>query len=297
MPWDREIAGTGPVSTIQSPPTGASSVEEHVPRPRERTAMLIWPGRMAGAPRIARWSMSGVTLALLLLATALTWAWQVTPSTAGLQAWVRAQDATHRTPYTHLAAVSPWMARALVATEDQHFYQHHGIGTLGLMRAAWDDLRAWNFSEGGSTLTAQLAKNAYLHGYDHTITLKLKDLLLAVKVENRYGKNQILEMYLNLVYYGEGAYGIGAAAQRYFGITPAHLDLAQAALLAGMVQAPGMYDPWCHPGLARARQHEVLDRMQDDGYITAVQARAAARETFSFWEPGASRPGDSYCAA
>jgi penicillin-binding protein 1A len=188
------------------------------------------------------------------------------------------------------------MARALVAGEDERFYQHHGIDVPGLLRAAWDNLRAWNLAEGGSTLTAQLAKNAYLRGYDHSIPLKLEDLLLAVKVEDRYSKDQILEMYLNLVYYGEGAYGIGEASQRYFGIAPPRLDLAQAALLAGLVQAPGRYDPWCHPVLARARQHEMLDRMQDDGYITAAQARAAALEAFSFWSPGATRPGDTYCA-
>ena len=237
------------------------------------------------------------SLALLLaLVLALVWAWQAAPSTAGLQAWVRAQDARHGTPYTPLASISPWVGRALVAIEDERFYQHHGIDTIGLLRAAWDDLRAGSVVEGGSTLTAQLAKNAYLHNYDRTLPLKLEDLLLATKIESRYTKASILEMYLNLVYFGQGAYGIGAASERYFGVAPARLDAAQAALLAGMVRAPGLYNPWCHPNLARTRQHAVLDQMMAEGYLTPAQERRARRETFPFWKPGAILPADAYCA-
>jgi membrane peptidoglycan carboxypeptidase len=183
-----------------------------------------------------------------------------------------------------------------VAIEDERFYQHHGIDTLGLLRAAWDDLRAGRVVEGGSTLTAQLAKNAYLHNYDRTVSLKLKDLLLATKIEGRYSKAQILDMYLNLVYFGQGAYGIGAASARYFGVPPARLDAAEAALLAGMVRAPGLYNPWCHPDLARARQHDVLGQMVANGALTSAQEQTARRETFSFWQPGAALPADAYCA-
>jgi membrane peptidoglycan carboxypeptidase len=183
-----------------------------------------------------------------------------------------------------------------VAIEDERFYQHHGIDTIGLLRAAWDDLRAGSVVEGGSTLTAQLAKNTYLHNYDRTLPLKLEDLLLATKIESRYTKAQILEMYLNLVYFGQGAYGIGAASEHYFGVAPARLDAAQAALLAGMVRAPGLYNPWCHPDLARARQHDVLDHMVGAGYLTPAQARAARTETFAFWRPGVALPANAYCA-
>ena len=106
---------------------------------------------------------------------------------------------------------------------------------------------------------------------------------MALKIEQRYSKGQIMEMYLNVAYYGENAYGIGGAAQHYFGVTPARLDLAQAALLAGLLQAPGAYDPWCHTAQARSRQQTVLARMLVAGDINQAQASAAASETLPFW--------------
>ena len=251
--------------------------------------------RQQWVPRARRAGFMALTLVLLAV-MALTVAWQVTPSVSDLGAWVRSQDTTHHTPYTPISQISPWMARALVAIEDERFYQHHGIDTIGLIRAAWDDLRAGQIVEGGSTLTAQLAKNAYLQGNDHSIPRKLEDLLLAGKIESRYSKSQILQLYLNLVYFGQGAYGVAAAATRYFGLRqPSQLDLAQAALLAGLVQAPGYYDPWCHPSVARARQHTVLDSMVEEGMISTAQAQAAEREQFSFWLPGARLPNNAYC--
>ena len=117
------------------------------------------------------------------------------------------------------------------------------------------------------------------------------------KVEQRYDKHAILEMYLNLTYYGEGAYGIGAAAQRYFGVAPAHLTLAQAAILASLVQAPGAHDPWCHPQTARAGQDEVLERMVRSGYITQAQATAALADRSAYSGPGGVIPRDTYCGA
>jgi membrane peptidoglycan carboxypeptidase len=239
-----------------------------------------------------------VVLLVLLLAGSATfaWVWQTTPSPAGLEAWIAQQDAAHHTPYVALNQISPWMGRALIAIEDERFYQHHGIDSLGLLRAAWDDLRAGHVVEGGSTLTAQLAKNAYLGGNDRALWSKLQDLVLALKVEQRYSKGEILEMYLNLVYYGEGAYGIQAAAERYFGTTPAKLDIAQSALLAGLVQAPGWFDPWCHPSDARARQAVVLAHMVDDSYLTQTQADIAQKEALAPLLPGAAHPADIYCA-
>ncbi len=239
-----------------------------------------------------------MVLALAMIAVAaLSVAWQITPSVDGLGTWVRTQDAARHAPYTPISQISPWVPRALIAIEDERFYQHHGIDTIGLIRAAWDDLRAGRIVEGGSTLTAQLAKNAYLQGNDRTIPRKLEDLLLAVKIESQYTKSQILEYYLNLVYFGQGAYGIGAAAMRYFGVHTSQLDLAQAALVAGLVQAPGYYDPWCHPAAAQARQHDVLEHMVAQGMITPAQARAARQEQFAFWVPGAHLPNDAYCSA
>ncbi|HEY7778713.1 MAG TPA: biosynthetic peptidoglycan transglycosylase [Ktedonobacterales bacterium] len=282
------------------PPAGVVAV----PRRRVPRALHVGHFTHAGrgahvwrAPRALAVPVVSAALLLSLCAIAFTWGWAATPTTAGLDAWVHAQDARHSASYTPLGHISPLVADALLAAEDERFYGHHGIDSLGLMRAAWDDLRSGHFTEGGSTLTAQLAKNAYLNGYDHTIPLKLEDLVLALKVEARYPKARILEMYLNLVYFGEGGYGIGQASERYFGTTPDHLDLAESALLAGLVRAPGMYDPWCHPDLAKLRQGEVLTLMVADGFTTPAQARAAADESFPFWAPGASRPGDTYCAS
>lgn len=263
----------------------------------DKRATPSLPSRRARLWRLAKRGLIALLLLAILGAITLTWAWQATPSVAGLPAWVQAQDTARHAPYTPISQVSPLVSEALVAIEDERFYQHHGIDTLGLLRAAWDDLRAGHIVEGGSTLTAQLAKNAYLHGYDRSLSLKAEDLLLAVKIERLYTKQQILEYYLNLVYYGEGAYGIGAAAQRYFGERASQLDLAQAALLAGLVQAPGYYDPWCHPEAAQDRQRTVLAHMLAQGMITQAQDQAAQHETFAFWAPGASRPHDAYCAA
>jgi len=247
------------------------------------------------------WWLKRGTIALLSLcvlgAIILSWAWRATPHTDHLLTWVHAQTAARHEIYTPYNAIAPVMSYALVSIEDERFYQHHGIDTIGLIRAAWADLRAGRIVEGGSTLTAQLAKNAYLNGYDHNIPLKAEDLLLAFKIERHYSKSQILEMYLNLVYFGQGAYGIHAAAQRYFGVTPAHLDVAQAALLAGLVQAPGYYDPLCHPSLARERQHAVLARMYADGYISHAMERKAASEEFTFWRSHPAQTNNVYCAA
>jgi membrane peptidoglycan carboxypeptidase len=289
------------VSISDSPSdTPASSSRARVPS--GALAALVWRGLVGPAPsgprpRVARRSVvvSAALLALALVAS--TWAWFATPSTDGLLVHVRLEAVRHHAPYTSLGAVAPVMRDALIASEDQRFYQHKGIDVYGIARALLDDARAGAFVEGGSTLTAQLAKNAFLHGRDHTIPLKVEDLVLALKVEQRYDKNAILEMYLNLTYYGEGAYGIGAAAQRYFGVSPAHLTLAQAAILASLVQAPGAHDPWCHAGAARAGQDEVLERMVRTGYITAAQAAAAQADRSVYAGPGGVIPRDTFCGA
>lgn len=244
-----------------------------------------------GLRRVAVGTMFLLTIAL----SGFVWAWNATPSVSGLGTFVRTQDARHGGTYTPLARISPWVGRALVSIEDEHFYQHHGIDTIGLLRAMWDDLRARRIVEGGSTLTEQLAKNAYLGGYDHTLPLKLEDMVLALKIEHQYSKGQILEFYLNLVYFGHGAFGVARASNIYFGVSPAHVDIAQAALLAGLVRAPSYYDPWCHPNAARMRQAVVLNQMLVDGYISPTQERAAAQEQQPFWTPGVPAPAGPAC--
>ncbi len=233
----------------------------------------------------------GMLAVFLVCVGAFAWSWNTTPAVGSLDDQVQGEVAAHHAPYTAYNDISPLLVEALIAAEDEHFYAHHGIDVMGLTRAAWDDLWAGRIVEGGSTLTEQLAKNAYLHGDDHTLWKKWQDMVLALKIEQHYNKRQILELYLNLVYFGDGAYGIGAASEHYFGVSPARLDLAQAALLAGLVRAPSLYDPLCNPAAARARQDDVLMRMVSDGMITQAQARAAQNEAL----PHVTAPHDTFC--
>ena len=262
-------------------------------------ARPIGATRLTPARHLLRWQRIGATfIGLCCVATLfLSWAWNTVPPVDDLSVWVHQYDAAQGAPYTTIDAIAPIMPQALVAIEDERFYQHHGLDTVGLLRAMFDNIRARHFIEGGSTLTAQLAKNSYLRGNDRSATLKLQDLMLAVKIDHSYTKSQIMEFYLNNTYYGDGAYGIGGAAQHYFGISAARLDLAQAAVLAGILQAPSYDDPWCHPLAARSRQASVIDRMLADGMISSAQAAAARAEQLPFWQSGGRQAGDSYCQA
>src|SRR6185437_14667825 len=209
----------------------------------------------------------GLATLCVLCASLFAWGWNATPSVGALDVQVRAAVAAHHAPYTPYGAIAPVLSNALIAVEDEHFYAHHGVDVLGLTRAAWDDLLAGRIVEGGSTITEQLAKNAYLQGDDHSLSKKWQDTILALKVEQRYSKPQSLALYFNLAYFGDGAYGIGAASEHYFGVTPARLNLAQAALLAGLVRAPSAYDPRCNLSAAKARQDDVLMLMVADSMI------------------------------
>ena len=158
-----------------------------------------------------------------------------------------------------LARVSPWMPKATVAIEDRRFYSHGGIDPQGIARAVWADVQAGKVVQGGSTITQQLVRNLYISN-ERTLQRKLKEACLAIKLNDAWSKQRILETYLNQVYYGNLAYGIEAASQTYFSKPARALDLRQAALLAGLTQAPSAYDPFVEPGKALARRNEVLAR-------------------------------------
>lgn len=294
-----EYPGTTGTASEEAPaeqsPADAPTAPAPAPRRTRHPHDIHAAGRLGFSRRRVGRALRVAGALLAIGVVLLTWAWRATPSTADLSVRLKREIAARHEPYTALAAISPQMQHALIAIEDERFYLHHGIDTIGLLRAAWDDLRAGRIVEGGSTLTAQLAKNAYLHGYDHTVPLKLEDLMLAFKVERHLSKAQILELYLNYVYFGSGAYGIAEASRQFFGITPARLDPAQAALLAGLVQAPGAYDPWCHPRAAHVRQQEVLARMLADGYLSRTQYHQAVAEALPFWQPGALHPAAAAC--
>jgi membrane peptidoglycan carboxypeptidase len=173
-----------------------------------------------------------------------------------------------------ISDVAPILQQAVVATEDERFYRHHGIDLIGVLRALPYDLVHLSLAQGASTITEQVAKLLYLQGNDHTPWRKLEDAAVALKLEDRYSKEQILDAYLNSAYFGEGAYGVWAASERYFGLPPRRLDVAQATLLAGLIQAPSAYDPLRHPLLARDRQIDVLRSLVRNGSLTQAEAAA-----------------------
>ncbi len=222
------------------------------------------------------WLIAVAAVALAVIG-AVSAAWIATPSVATLQQLVARRVQGEGGRVVPLSRVARDLQDAVVATEDERFYRHHGIDLIGVLRAVPYDVTRLSLAEGASTITEQLAKLLYLGGNDHSPWRKLEDVVLALKLESRYGKKQILAGYLNAAYFGYGAYGIGAAADRYFGVSPAPLDLAQASLLAGLVQAPSAYDPVDHPAAARARQIEVLRSLVRDRYVTTAQADTALR--------------------
>lgn len=192
-----------------------------------------------------------------------------------------------------LSEISPWLIQATISTEDASFYDNPGVNVRGLLRAALENLTPFGpgflKGSGGSSITQQLVKNVYIPEEQRTersVGRKLKEVILAIELKRRYDDDQILEWYLNQVYYGNFANGAEAAAWRYFGKPARDLTLAEAAMLAGIPQAPGMYSPAIpenRPG-AIQEQHEVLDLMVKHGYITEEQAEEAKQEELIFEE-------------
>jgi penicillin-binding protein 1A len=181
--------------------------------------------------------------------------------------------------------VSPWMRKATVAIEDHRFYEHGGVDYEGIARAAWKDLRAGHVVQGGSTITQQLVRNLYI-SKERTLSRKIKEACLAIKLSRARSKDWILGQYMNQVYYGNHAYGIEAAAQTYFSKRARFLTLSQAALLAGLPQAPSVYDPLHRPAAALARRDQVLRAMRDYGDITLAQYATAVAQKNLLLRPG-----------
>jgi membrane peptidoglycan carboxypeptidase len=219
------------------------------------------------------------TLILLGLATAIGLA--VTPPVDDLPRRVDAVLTAHGASRVRLDAVPDQLSEALISIEDERFYSHHGIDSQGLVRALFADIYHRRALEGASTLSQQLIKNLYMDQNDDGWR-KPEDVVLAIKLESKFSKHQILESYLNSVYFGHGAYGVGQAADVYFHRKPAELDLARASMLAGLPQSPSFYDLYRNPCAARARQFAVLAQMAHVGYINQSQAAAAYNESIGF---------------
>ena len=180
---------------------------------------------------------------------------------------VRAQEGY--TPLNQLPTLYP---QAVVAVEDRRFYDHNGVDPIAIARAVWVNLRTGSLAEGGSTLTQQLAKNLYFT-QEKKFTRKVAEVFTAWDLERRYTKDEILELYINSIYYGEGYYGIYSASRGYFGKDPAEMTDYECTLLAGVPNAPSVYAPTVNPDLAAQRQRQVVDSLVDMGCITEQQAQ------------------------
>ena len=181
--------------------------------------------------------------------------------------------------------MSRWLPRSTTAIEDRRFWQHGGVDYVGIARAAWKDVTAGKVVEGGSTITQQLVRNLYV-GQEKTFTRKIKEACLAIKLASKWPKPKILNEYLNTVYYGNHAYGVEAASQTYFSKHASQLTLLQSALLAGLPQAPSVYDPFHNPQAALDRRDEVLRALLANDDITVAQYNRAIRSTSLGLKPG-----------
>ena len=212
----------------------------------------------------------------------------MTPDGTDVQQRVRGVIDAHGVPILNPDEVPQTLANAVVATEDERFYSHHGVDSIGVARALLYDVTNVCLCQGGSTVTQQLVKDVYLGGSDRGYN-KLEDLALAVKVERVLTKRQIMADYLSEIPTGLGRYGVTAAACAYFRAPLSGLTLGQYALLAGVAQAPSIYDPTINPDAALARRSDVLAAMLADHYISAAQAQTALAEPVL--DRGPNRPG------
>lgn len=185
-----------------------------------------------------------------------------------------------------LSEMSAYIPKAVIAIEDRRFYSHFGIDPIGLGRAVVTNLMHGRFSQGGSTLTQQLAKNLFLKP-DRTLERKVQEVLLSLWLEHKHTKDEILAMYLNRVYFGSGAYGVEAASRRYFGKSARDVSLSEAALLAGLLKAPSRLSPARDPKAAEERSQLVLAAMQDEGLVSSREVAhamsAPAARVPSYW--------------
>ena len=186
-----------------------------------------------------------------------------------------------RSNYVPIEHISPELKKAIVAIEDRRFYEHTGFDLTGMARATLVNIQYGRIEEGASTITQQLVKNLFLAN-EQTFTRKAQELLLALDIELTYSKDEILEMYLNVVYYGSGFFGVNAASEGYYGKSPAALNLPESSMLAGVPNAPSELSPFTHFIAAKKRQAVVLDTMEAQGLIDARTAEDAKMQPLIF---------------
>jgi penicillin-binding protein 1A len=278
--------------------------------PRRATGGRTPPKRPRNwGPRLARWGLLAFLWATIALAGVFAYFAATLPDISDLAIAERrpsvtlmAADGSLLATYgeffgepLRLKEMPAYLPQAVIATEDRRFYSHYGVDPIGLLRAAWTNLRAGHVVQGGSTITQQLAKNVFLTP-ERTLSRKIQESLLSLWLERRFTKDQILEIYLNRVYLGAGTYGIDAAARRYFNKSARNVTLYEAAMIAGLLKAPSRFSPARDRERAAQRTGIVLDNLVDAGYLSKAQADAARRESTRLAEVQQPRPGNRYFA-
>ena len=283
------------------PPEAAAPVHRRPPKPQPRRSwgqtfkrLFLW-GLVFGVIGFALLGM-GLIIAYASIATDL-------PELADLRAnasqfetaiiydrngqvlYSLADPSMGNRTYVTLDQISPYLIDATIATEDSRFYTNPGFDPIGILRAVWQAAREGEFVSGASTITQQLVRAIVLDEEERTqrtFNRKVREIILSAEIYRRYEKDEILELYLNEIYYGNLAYGIEAAAQTYYGKSARDLTLAEASLLAGLPQAPAAWDPITAPELALGRQSEVLFLMRQEGYITPEEAQVALNDSANY---------------
>ena len=266
-----------------------------------RSARRLW------VARLARWTLvAGIWVGVAVAGAVAWYAWDL-PDLSRLEtptrhpaALLRTADGAALARYGQLyggavrfGELPGYFVQAVSAIEDRRFFEHPGIDIWGILRAAVANIRAGKVRQGGSTLTQQLAKNLFLSP-ERTVRRKIQEAIVALWLEARFSKRQIFEIYINRVYFGSGAYGVAAAARRYFGGTARDLSLFEAAILAGLLKAPSRYSPVRDADAAKARGLQVLRAMVDTGDLTEAEAGAAQRTPLRLREE--TGPGARYFA-
>lgn len=187
------------------------------------------------------------------------------------------------------------LQNAFIAAEDNRFYEHIGIDPIGIFRAIFANLTNRGIAQGGSTITQQLAKNAFL-SQEQTLKRKIQEAMLALEIEHKYSKKEILEMYMNQIYFGQGAYGIQTAAKTYFNKDVNELTLTQCAMLAGLPKSPNYYSPFNNLNEAKKRKNVVLDQMVKYGYVSAAEAEDAKNQDLGLSKSHQSKEADEYAS-
>ena len=174
--------------------------------------------------------------------------------------------------YVYISDVPDYYTNAIIAVEDHRFKNHGAIDIIAILRATVSNIQAKEFNEGGSTITQQVAKNLYFISEDDVISRKIAEALVAFDLEKNYSKDNILEFYINTIYFGEGYYGIKEASNGYYKKEPKDMNLDEATMLAGVPNAPSVYAPTINPDLAKSRQNKVIRSMVEYGYLSQEEA-------------------------